>query len=194
MFKSKGLWIFLGIIIVLGIWVVGYYNGFVQSKLQVEEKWSQVENQYQRRADLIPNLISTVKGAADFEQSTFIAVTEARTQWLNAGNRTEQIAAANSFDSALSRLLVTVENYPQLRATEGFIAFQSQLEGTENRVSVERKRYNEEVKAYNTKVKVFPGFVFARIFNFIEEPFFEAVKGAETTPEVKFNFSAPATE
>lgn len=167
----------------------------VRAREEVRQQWAQVETQYQRRADLVPNLVATVRGAAQFEQSVLQQVTEARTRWLNArlAPREEQIAAAGALDSTLARLLVTVENYPQLLAVQAFRDLQVQLEGTENRVAVARRDYNGAVRAYNVAVKTFPRALLARLFGFAPEPFFEAAEGTETTPRVDFEgVGAPA--
>ena len=155
----------------------------------MDRQWAQVETQYQRRIDLVPNLVSTVKGAANFEQSTFKAVTEARSSWAQAktiGDRGQEIQAAQTFDSSLSRLLVTVEAYPQLQATQAFRDLMTQLEGTENRISVARKDYNDAVFSYNVGVRSFPGVLSAKIFGFVSEKSFEAAPGADAAPAVDF--------
>ena len=188
--KFSPWYVVLGVAVVLLVWLIGSYNGLVTAKGNVTNQWSQVETQYQRRMDLVPNLVSTVKGAANFEQSTFTAVTEARSAWSQAktiGDRGQEIAAASSFDSSLSRLLVTVEAYPQLQATAAFRDLMTQLEGTENRVAVARKDYNDSVFAYNVRVQKFPGVLAAKLFGFAGEKQFEAVAGADQAPKVDFN-------
>ncbi|MEL7161884.1 MAG: LemA family protein, partial [Bacteroidota bacterium] len=174
----------------------GSYNGFVDGEENVENAWSMVETQYQRRADLIPNLVSTVKGAADFEQSTITAVTEARAKAtsinIDVGNlsaeKLQQFQAAQSeLSSGLGRLLATAENYPNLTATQGFRDLQAQLEGTENRIAKARNDFNEQATEFNKKVRRFPGTVFASIFGFSEKPQFEAQTGAANAPDVNFN-------
>lgn len=184
--SSKLVWIIIGVLVLLILSLGMAYNGLVSSRETVSSTWAQVETQYQRRFDLIPNLANTVQGAADFEQETFTAVTAARTQWQNAGSREEQVAAAENFDSALSRLLVTVENYPQLQATQAFRDFMVQLEGTENRIATARRDYNEVVREYNVLVKTFPRNLIAGMFGFGEEPFFESTEGADVAPTVEF--------
>jgi len=174
------------VVIILAGWVWSGYNGFVTASEQVSETWAQVETQYQRRADLIPNLVNTVKGAAEFERGTFTAVTEARTKWMGAQGRGEQIEAAQGFDGALARLLLTFENYPDLQATQAYRDLMAQLEGTENRVAVARRDYNTIVRQFNVRVKRFPGMLLARFFSFTAEPFFEAVEGSEEAPTVEF--------
>lgn len=185
------------IIAILIFWGIGAYNNLVKLNETVNASWSQVENQYQRRADLIPNLVNTVKGYANFERGVLTDVTEARAkvsqmtvtpEVLNdpqAFQRFEQ--AQSQLSGALSRLLVTVENYPELKANESFLQLQAQLEGTENRISVERRRFNETVQTYNTKIKTFPTSLFAGMFGFGEKQYFKAAPGSETVPKVEFN-------
>ena len=170
----------------IGLWVLTSYNGLVTANESVDAAWSQVETQYQRRFDLIPNLANTVKGAANFEQETFTQVTQARSAWQSAGTRNEQVAAATQFDSALSRLLVTVENYPQLQATQAFRDLMTQVEGTENRIATARRDYNQEVQQYNVRVKRFPTNLFAMVFGFEAADFFEAAEGSDTAPSIDF--------
>ncbi|MDO8648359.1 MAG: LemA family protein [Candidatus Peregrinibacteria bacterium] len=185
--RSPWLLALLGIVILLVVWLWGGYNSLVASREGVEGAWSQVETQYQRRFDLVPNLVETVKGAANFEQETLTAVTQARTQWQGAqGNRPAQIAAAEGFESALARLIVTVESYPQLKATEAFRDLMAQLEGTENRIATARKDYNEAVQQFNVKVKRFPGNILAGLFGFGAETFFQSTEGSENAPTVDF--------
>ena len=179
------------------VYVTGVYNSLIGLDQKVQAQWGQVENQYQRRADLIPNLVETVKGAAAFEQDTFTAVTEARAKvgqvQVNPGQLTpESFAqfqqAQDGLSSALSRLLVVVEKYPELKATQNFRDLQAQLEGTENRVAVERMRFNEAAQAFNTRRNRFPAAIIAGFFGskFADKPFFKAQPGAETAPKVKF--------
>ncbi len=187
--KAPVLWIVLGIVVVLGLWMLTTYNSLVTQKANVDTAWSQVETQYQRRADLIPNLVSTVKGAANFEQETFTEVTAARSAWQQAAsgdNRAQEIAAAQQFDSAFSRLLVTVEAYPQLQATQSFRDLMVQLEGTENRVNTARIDFNETVRDYNLAVRRFPGALLAGMFGFQAENFFQSAPGSEEAPTVNF--------
>ncbi len=181
--------IVLGVVLVVGMWLVSSYNGLVSERAVVQNQWAQVETQYQRRMDLVPNLVSTVKGAANFEQETFVQVTEARSAFAQAkavGDRGQVIAAAGSFDSALSRLLVTVEAYPQLQATQSFRDLMIQLEGTENRIAVARKDYNDAVASYNVRVLRFPGRLAAALFGFDAEKQFEAQEGSDVAPTVDF--------
>lgn len=201
--RNKGLLIgcSIGAVILLVVFLVfsygvSKYNQLVSLNEEVTKAWSQVENQYQRRYDLIPNLVETVKGVANFEKETYIAVTEARAkvgqiqitpQMLEDPQAFERFQAAqDNLSSALSRLLVAVENYPQLKANENFLQLQAQLEGTENRISVERKRFNEAVQNYNIAIKRFPTNLIAGMFGFREKQYFKAVTGAETAPKVQF--------
>mgnify|MGYP001194581719 CR=1 FL=1 len=198
--RSYGVWIVLAILVVIIIAIAGTYNSLVTLDQAVQAQWGQVENQYQRRADLVPNLVATVKGVANFEKSTYIAVTQARASvgqlspqvLQNAANDPNAMAqfqqAQDKLGSALSRLLVTVENYPDLKASENFLTLQSQLEGTENRISVERRRYNEIAQAFNTKRNTFPTAMVAGLFGsrFNTKAYFQAKPGAETAPQVTF--------
>lgn len=174
------------------------YNTLVTLEEGVTSAWSQVENQYQRRADLIPNLVKTVQGAADFEKSVLTEVTDARSRVGQVKLSAEDLSdpakfqqfqqAQDQLSSALSRLLVVSENYPQLKANESFLQLQSQLEGTENRISVERRRFNETVQQFNTEVRSFPTLIFAKIFGFKEKEYFKSVSGSEKAPDVDFDF------
>lgn len=171
------------------------YNSLVEKRQQVDQSWAQVENQYQRRADLIPNLVNTVKGYSSHESETLTKVTEARAKatgiTLNADNLTEEnlakyTAAQNELSAALKSLLAVSEAYPDLKANQNFMALQSQLEGTENRIATERKRYTEAVMEYNTAISKFPTMIYAGWFGFKEKPQFKAEAGAEKAPEVQF--------
>src|SRR5437667_2974060 len=179
------------------------YNRLVMLEQTVNKKWADVQSVYQRRADLIPNLVSTVAGAANFEKSTLIAVTQARASVgqvkldpskapTDAAQLEQFQAAQGRLSNALSRLLVVVERYPEIKANQNFLGLQAQLEGTENRISVERGKFNEIVQAYNTAVRRFPTNIFAGMFGFQPRPFFSAQPGAEKPPTVKFNFGTPA--
>lgn len=183
---KKGLLIVLAIVVLLGIWAYSSYNGLVKLNESVNSQWAQVETQYQRRFDLIPNLVESVKGIMKQEQSVFDAIAQARTQYAGAQTVDQKAQAASNVESALGRLLVITENYPQLQSAGTVQTLMSQLEGTENRVSVERKRYNDLVQQYNTKIKYFPGSILARMFGFAERPYFQAAAGAENAPQVKF--------
>lgn len=177
--------IILLVVLLLG-WVWTGYNGFVSAHEAVDGSWAQVETQYQRRIDLIPNLVSTVKGAAAFEKDTFVEVTEARTKWMNAGTRGEKVRAASGMEGALARLMLTFENYPTLQATQAYRDLMTQLEGTENRIAVARRDYNDIVRIYNVRVKRFPALVLAQAFGFGPEEFFEAEEGSDVAPDVNF--------
>jgi LemA protein len=201
---NKTLLIILGVIVILILSAVGSYNGLVVNSQAVDASWAQVQNVYQRRADLIPNLVQTVQGAANFEKSTIVQVTEARASvgkvninQNQAPTDPAQLAqfqqAQGQLGSALSRLLVVAENYPDLKATANFRDLQSQLEGTENRITVERGRFNAAVQAYNTKIRTLPTVFFAGLLGFQQKPYFQATTGAETAPAVKFDFGAAPT-
>jgi LemA protein len=195
-----------GVILIFVLIAGGSYNRLVGLSQTVDKEWAQVQNVYQRRADLVPNLVSTVSGAANFEKSTITEVTAARASVgqvkVNAGSAPSDPATLAEFEkaqtglsSALSRLMVVVERYPDLKATSNFQSLQAQLEGTENRISVARGRFNTAVQAYNTAVKSFPTVFYAGILGFREKPYFQATAGAETAPKVEFDFnknSAPA--
>ncbi len=185
------------IVVIIAIYGIGVNNGLVDREESVEGAWAQVENQYQRRADLIPNLVNTVRGAADFEQETLTAVTNARSNAssinisaddLNDPAKLQQFQQAQAqLSGALSRLLVTVERYPELRANSNFRDLQAQLEGTENRISTERKRFNDAAQSYNSAIRKFPTSIFASIGGFERKAYFEADQGAEQAPTVDFS-------
>ena len=187
--------IVLAVVAVVAIWAISAYNGLVKSEEKVKTAWSQVENVYQRRADLIPNLIATVKGYASHESSTLEGVVEARAKatqvTVSADDLTEEkIAefqkAQGELGSALGRLMAISEAYPDLKANENFRDLQAQLEGTENRIATERKNYNQEAREYNTAIRVFPKNLVASVFGFQAKGYFEAQEGAETAPVVEF--------
>ena len=187
--------IVLAVVAVVAIWAISAYNGLVKSEEKVKTAWSQVENVYQRRADLIPNLVATVKGYASHESSTLEGVVEARAKatqvTVSADDLTEEkIAefqkAQGELGSALGRLMAISEAYPDLKANENFRDLQAQLEGTENRIATERKNYNQEAREYNTAIRVFPKNLVASIFGFQAKGYFEAQEGAETAPVVEF--------
>jgi LemA protein len=175
-----------GVILLLIFWTIGAYNGIVRAEVNTDTSWGQVESVYQRRADLIPNLVETVKGIRDFEKDTFTAITEARSAWQSASTPQQQVAAANGLEGAISKLLLVVENYPDLKANQNFLALQDELAGTENRISVARQRYNEEVGTYNKKIRVFPNVIIANMAGFEKREFFESDEGADTVPQVTF--------
>jgi len=191
----------LGIALLLAVVIAGAsYNRLNRLSQAVNSQWAQVENDYQRRADLVPNLVATVSGAANFEKSTLTEITEARASVgqvkvdpnhapNDASTLLEYDRAQGQLSSALSRLLVVVERYPDLKATSNFRDLQAQLEGTENRIAVARRDFNLAVQSYDTAVKSFPALLYAGIFGFHEKPYFSATAGAETPPKVQFNFN-----
>ena len=194
------------ILLIVGMTGVGGYNRLVNLSQNVNKQWAQVQNDYQRRADLIPNLVQTVSGAANFEKSTLTEITQARASVgqvkidpNNAPTDPDKLAqyerAQGQLSSALSRLLVVSERYPDLKANSNFRDLQAQLEGTENRIAVARRDFNEAVGSYNTTVKSFPTVLYAAMFGFKEKPYFNATPGSETPPKVQFDFgkSAPTT-
>ncbi len=190
--KKYAIWIILGILVLV---VIGAYNGLVGSRESVNTAWANVEAQYQRRADLIPNLVSTVKGVAEFEKSTLTAVMEARSRATSIRIDPDKMTpeklqefqqAQAQVGGALSRLLAVAEAYPQLRATESFKELQAQLEGTENRINESRRQFNEAAKEYNRSRNTFPRVLIAGLFGFQPRPYFEADKGSEKAPSVKF--------
>jgi LemA protein len=194
--KKQRTWVIVAVIILLMIfWGVRRYNGFVTLEEGVTGQWANVENVYQRRSDLIPNLVNTVKGYADFEQETLTRVIEARAKatsiTVDPSNLNPEAIAAfqqaqDGLSSALSRLLVTIERYPDLKANQNFLELQAQLEGTENRIAVERRKFNEITRGYNTSIRKFPASVIAGITGFDQKGYFEAVEGSEAPPVVEF--------
>ena len=200
---KKGTIILLVVLAVLIIgafsifgWYKNTYNGFIAMDQSVEASWAQVQNQYQRRFDLVPNLVNTVKGVAEFERETFTAVAEARAKvgqvqisandLSNPALFSQFSQAQDGLSSALSRLLVSVERYPQLKANENFLNLQAQLEGTENRISVERRKFNTSVQGYNTAIKQFPANIIAGMSGFVPKQYFQASADAQNAPRVEF--------
>lgn len=188
--KKKTLLIVLAVIAVVVIagysFFAGNYNKFVKMDIGIKAAWSQVENQLQRRYDLIPNLVETVKGYAKQEHDVLVEVTNARAKVGGAGTVPDKIAANNQLTGALSRLMVVVERYPDLKSNQNFMKLQDELAGTENRIAVERMRYNEAVKVYNEAIRSFPSNMLAGMYGFKEAAFFEAPKEAKAAPKVKF--------
>lgn len=184
---KKSLIAIIAVIAILGFSLVGFYNRLVGLNQTVETQWAQVETQYQRRYDLIPNLVNSVEGIMGQEQAVFGQIAEARTRYAGSGTVEEKVEAANQLESALGRLLVVIENYPELRSSENVTDLMDELAGTENRISVERRRFNEVVQTYNVAVKRFPANVMAGFLGFDERPYFEAVPEAETAPTVEIN-------
>lgn len=178
--------VIIGVLVVLvAVYAGGKYNGLVTQNEAIDTQWAQVESQYQRRFDLIPNLVASVQGAMKQEQSVFTAIADARTRYAGAATTEAKAAAATEVESALGRLLVVMENYPQLASIGTVQSLMAELAGTENRVSVERMRYNELVRDYNVSVKTFPGALVARVFGFDARTMFEAAEGAEVAPKVE---------
>ena len=192
---KKSLWIVLAVVAVLAVWGYSVYNGLVEKEEAVHGAWSNVETQYQRRSDLIPNLVNTVKGYAAHESQTLESVTEARSKATSINLTVDELTpetlaayqqAQGEVRSALGRLIAVAEQYPDLKANQNFIELQAQLEGTENRISVARKAFNEEAQRYNTAVRRFPGNLIAGLFGFARKPYFEAAEGTDAAPEVQF--------
>ena len=192
---KKSTIITIAVIAVVAIWAISGYNGFVQKEENVKKAWSQVENQYQRRSDLIPNLVATVKGYAAHESETLESVIAARSAAtaisvdadnLTAENIAQYQQAQGQVGAALGRLIALSESYPDLKANQNFLELQAQLEGTENRISVERKRFNEEAQAFNTSLRKFPNNIIGSLFGFEAKAYFEAVEGAAQAPVVEF--------
>ena len=194
----KTVLIIAGILIVLGAMLVKPYNNMVSKDEGCSKAWADVENAYQRRLDLIPNLVKTVQGAADYEKGTLTEVIEARAKatsvQVDPNNLTEESiakfqAAQDQLSSALSRLMVVVERYPELKANQNFLELQAQLEGTENRIAVERGKFNDTVNDYNSYIRKFPNNIIAGLFNFDKKGYFKATEGADKAPDVEFNFN-----
>jgi len=193
--KNLGLIITIAVIALLAFWGIGFYNGTIGMDEDVKKQWSNVENAYQLRADKTQNLVAIVKGAADFEQETLTGVIEARAKATSINVSADNLTPENiqafeqaqqQFTGALSRLMVTVERYPELKAVQGFRDFQAQYEGMENRIGVERRKYNEAARGFNTRIKRFPGNLMAGSFGFTEKGYFEAREGADVAPQIAF--------
>ena len=183
---KKGLIAVIAVVAVLIISCIGGYNSLVSKETTVEEQASNIDTQLQRRADLIPNLVSTVKGYTDHETEVFAAVNEAREKLMSAGTMAEKSEANDQVSNALGKLIAIAENYPELKSDTVYINLMDELAGTENRISYARKSYNEAVASYNKAIKKFPGVLFANMFGFEKADMFEAAEGAETVPEVSF--------
>lgn len=193
--KNTGLIITLVGIAILAFWGIGFYNGSISLEEDVKKQWSNVENAYQLRADKTQNLVAIVKGAADFEKETLTGVIEARAKATSVNLNADQLTPENlqafeqaqdQFTGALSRLMVTVERYPELKAVKGFQDFQVQYEGMENRIGVERRKYNDVAREFNTRIKRFPGKLLAGMFGFTEKGYFESREGTDVAPEIAF--------
>lgn len=194
--QKKGVLIILGILVVISIFLFTSYNGFVKKEEAVKLGWSEMQNNYQRRTDLVPNLVAIVQGSANFERQTLEQIAEARakaTQLLggtaNYDNYTAQEKAQGELANTMSRMIALIEAYPELKTTKAFIGLQTQLEGTERRIKIARKDFNEQVNQYNQSVRKFPSNIAAKLFGFKVKEGFKASTGADTAPEVKFNFS-----
>lgn len=183
---NKTLWIVLGVVVLVGGYFMMTYNSLISGSELVDNKWKQVEVQYQRRLDLIPNLVESVKGIMKQETAVIGAVTDARTRYINSATTGEKVEAANQLEGAVVKFMAIAENYPQLRSVETVLSLQAELAGTENRVAVERKRYNDQVTSYNLMTKRFPSNMIASMFGFKEAVYFNADKGAEKAPAVSF--------
>lgn len=183
-FYKQPWFIALAVVAVIAIMFVAIYNNLVGLEQSVNSQWAQVESQYQRRYDLIPNLVNTVSEYEEFEASLIMEVTELRSQWAAASTVDEQIGVASQMDSAISRLLLVYENYPELQTITAISNLMDELAGTENRIATERMRYNEVVQSYNTAIKTFPTVLVANSFGFTEKIYFESADGAETAPQV----------
>ena len=186
--KKTGMWIGLGVVLVVGLWVMGSFNGLVHRQQTVDLQWSQVESSYQRRFDLIPSLVNSVKGHLAQEQTVFGDIAKARTQYAGSAG-SSRVDAANQLESALARLLVIIENYPQLRSAETVQGLMAELAGTENRINVARERYNEAVRSYAVATRAFPGRVFASVFGFESKAYFASQESAHTAPAVDLTVS-----
>jgi LemA protein len=188
----KKFWLIIAAIaLILGVGLVNFYNTLVTQTQAIENQWAQVETQYQRRFDLIPNLVGSVEGIMTQEQAVFGQIAEARTKYSGATSTEEKVQAASEVESALGRLLVIVENYPELRSSENVSQLMDELAGTENRIAVERRRFNDLVRDYNTKIKKFPANLFAATLGFGERSYFESAEGAQQAPEVEISPEKP---
>lgn len=187
LYQKPWFWVVI-VIVILGIWFFSSYNGLVKREIAVDKAWSDIEVQYQRRFDLIPNLVNTVKGYAGFEERVITEVTEARSRWQGAvstGDTNSAVAAAGQFEGALGRLIAVAENYPDLKASQTYLSLMDELAGTENRVAVARTRYNEAGADYNYAIRRIPTSIVAGMFGFEKKTLFEAKAGAEEAPVVK---------
>lgn len=185
--KNKYIVGLLIIAAIVGLWLMSSYNRMVKANLAVDTQWAQVEAQYQRRFDLIPNLVASVEGVMTQEKEIFTAIANARQGYAGAKSVDEKVESASQLEGSLARLLVITENYPQLASSQTVQNLMTQLEGTENRISTERNRFNEAVSAFNGKVMIFPGSLVAALFGFDKRQFFQAAQGSEIAPQVKLN-------
>jgi LemA protein len=175
------------IILLILLWYISTYNSLVKQNEAVDGQWAQVETQYQRRVDLIPNLVNTVSGYADFEKSTLVQITQLRSQWQTSQNINDKIETANQIESTLSKLLVVMENYPDLKANTNFLALQDELANTENKIAVERGRYNIVVRDFNARIKMFPSNIIANNLGYTSRNYFNSAIGSDATPIVDFS-------
>lgn len=182
----SSIWLWVGLIVIILLSAVSYYNSFVTQVNAIDGQWKQVEVQYQRRFDLIPNLVESVKGLMKQEQKVFGDLAAARAGYAGAANPESRVQAANQLEGALGRLLAIFENYPQIKSDQAVLRLQDELAGTENRVAVERRRYNELVQTYNTSVGTLPGALFARVLGFSSKTYFQAAPEAQNAPKVQF--------
>ncbi|MFH1474181.1 MAG: LemA family protein [Candidatus Aenigmatarchaeota archaeon] len=188
-FYMKPWFLVLVVIAVIAFWIIGAYNNFITLNQQIENQWAQVETQYQRRIDLIPNLINTAKGYMQFEKDLLEEITALRSQWGSTTNTDDKVNIGNALDSALGRLIAVFESYPTLQASQPIASLMINLEGTENRIAVERMRFNDRVRQYNTAVLTFPSNMFANMFGFSQRPYFESQEGAEIAPVVNLTIT-----
>ncbi len=179
----------LVVVAVIALWIMGTYNSFISMNQQIENQWAQVETQCQRRIDLIPNLINTATGYMQFERSLLEDITALRSQWMSTTDIDDKVNIGNALDSALGRLIAVYENYPQLQSIQAVSSLMDELAGTENRIAVERMRFNERIRQYNTAVLVFPSNILANMFGFGQRPYFEAQEGADIVPVVNLTIS-----
>ncbi|MCP4050609.1 MAG: LemA family protein [bacterium] len=184
--SNRNLWLAGGAVLLILIWFFSARNNLISMEEAVNASWAQVENQLQRRYDLVPNLVNTVKGYAKHEKEVFENIAEARSKIAGAGSTSEKIKAANAMESAISRLLMVVENYPALKSNEHFTRLMDELAGSENRISVERRRYNEHVKIFNKSIRMFPGSFVANMSGFTKKDYFQIDQKAKTAPKVEF--------
>ena len=191
LYSKPWFWILIiiAIIAIIALWLIGTYNNFIIMTQKIDNQWAQVETQYQRRIDLIPNLVNTAKGYMQFERSLLNEITELRTQWMSMTDVDDKVNIGNALDSALGRLIAVFESYPTLQASQPIASLMDELAGTENRIAVERMRYNERVRAYNTAVLVFPSNMIANMFGFSQRPYFESQEGAEIAPVVNLTIT-----
>jgi LemA protein len=188
-FYSKPWFWALVVIAVIAIWIIGTYNSFISMTQQIDNQWAQVETQYQRRIDLIPNLVNTATGYMQFERSLLEEITALRTQWMSTTDIDDKVNIGNALDSALGRLIAVYENYPQLQAVQPVASLMDELAGTENRIAVERMRFNDKVRQYNTAILVFPSNILANMFGFSQRPYFESQEGADIVPVVNLTIT-----